>query len=230
MKKDHIRGILALAVLLALYTLIVLLIPFPRTAEIIISYAFTLLAFAVAAAAVYVAFVKRPNAKSRFYGFPIARIGVLYLIIQVAVSFLFLAVGKWVPWWVSVLVYAALLGAAVIGLISADAVVEEIHNQDGKLQKNVALMRALQSKLNQMAPQCDDPDAASAVKKFAEELRYSDPVSSDALAEIERDLSAAVDELQSAVIDGDSAAVKQLCRKASSVLAERNRLCKLNKH
>ena len=107
--------------------------------------------------------------------------------------------------------------------------VEEIHNQDGKLRKNVALMRALQSKLNQMAAQCDNPDAASAVKKFAEELRYSDPVSSDALAEIERDLNAAVDELQSAVIDGDSAAVKQLCRKASAILSERNRLCKLNK-
>ena len=42
-------------------------------------------------------------------------------------------------------------------------------------------------------------------------------------------LSVAVDELQSAIVDGDSNATKQLCRKASGVLAERNRLCKLNK-
>lgn len=48
---------------------------------------------------------------------------------------------------------------------------------------------------------CDEPT----LKKLAEDLRYSDPVSSDTLAEIEWDLSAAVDELQAAAIDGDSA-------------------------
>lgn len=140
-----------------------------------------------------------------------------------------MALSAYVPVWLAVLVYAITLGAAVIGLISADAVVEEIHVQDEKLKKDVTLMRGLQSKLNQMAAQCDNPDAAGAVKKFAEELRCSDPVSSEALTEIECDISAAVDDLQSAIIDGDSEATKQLCRKASAVLTERNRLCKLNK-
>ena len=140
-----------------------------------------------------------------------------------------MALAAYAPVWVAVLVYAIALGAAVIGLISAEVVVEEIYVQDEKLKKDVALMRSLQSKVNQMAAQCDNPDAAAEVKRFAEELRYSDPVSSDALTEIEADLSAAVDELQSAIVDGDSAATKQLCRKASAILAERNRLCKLNK-
>ena len=43
------------------------------------------------------------------------------------------------------------------------------------------------------------------------------------------DLTAAVDELQAAVVDGDNAAAKQLCVKVEAALAERNRLCKLNK-
>ena len=80
-----------------------------------------------------------------------------------------------------------------------------------------------------MAAQCANPDAAAAVRKLAEELRYSDPVSSPALEEAERDLSAAVADLQSAVADDDSEAVKQLSRKAAALLAERNRLCKLHK-
>lgn len=230
MKKNTMRAGIGLGVLLILYILIAFLIPFVKTAVFWVSFVFTLIAFGVVAASIYIAFIRNPSAKSKFYGFPIAKIGVMYGAAQLLAGLTFMALGLWIPVWAAVLVYAILLGAAVIGLISADAVVEEIHNQDGKLQKNVALMRALQSKLNQMAPQCDDPDASSAVKKFAEELRYSDPVSSDALADIERDLSAAVDELQSAVIDGDGAAVKQLCRKASGILSERNRLCKLNKH
>ena len=229
MKKDTIRAGIGLGVLLVLYILVAFLIPFVHTATFWVSFVFTLIAFGVVGASFYIAFIINPDAKSRFYGFPIAKIGVMYGAAQLLAGLIFMALGLWIPVWAAVLVYAIALGAAVIGLISADAVVEEIHNQDGKLQKNVALMRALQSKLNQMAAQCDDPDAASAVKKFAEELRYSDPVSSDALADIERDLTAAVEELQSAIVDGDSAATKQLCRKASGILAERNRLCKLNK-
>jgi len=159
----------------------------------------------------------------------VLKIGAIYGLVQLIASLVFMALAAWVPVWVTVLVYAIALGAAVIGLISAEAVVSEIKVQDVKLKKDVTLMRSLQSKVNQMASQCDNPDAAAAVKQFAEEMRYSDPVSSEALSEIEADLSAVVDELQAAIVEVDSAATKQLCRKASAVLAERNRLCKLNK-
>lgn len=226
MKKDTIRWIIGLGVLLVLYILIAFLIPFVHTATFWISFLFTLVAFGVVVASVYIAFIKNPDAKSKFYGFPIAKIGAIYGLVQLIAGILFMALAAYVPAWPAALVYAIALGAAVIGLISAEAVVEEIRVQDVKLKKNVSLMRALQSKVNQMAAQSED----AAIKVLAEEFRYSDPVSSEALAEIERDLSAVVDELQSAILDGDSEAAKLLARKASVVLAERNRLCKLNKN
>lgn len=229
MKKDMIRGIVSLTVLLALFFVLVAVIPFARVAEVTIGIGFALAAFAVASAAVYIAFIKNPNARSRFYGFPIARLGLVYLAVQVVLSFICMAVGAYIPWWISVAVFSVLLAAAVLGLISAEAVVEEIRTLDGKLEKNVARMRQLQSKVNRMADQCDDPDGAEAVRCFAEEMRYSDPVSSEALAGIEEKLADAVEELQSVIADGDSAAIKGLCRKATALLAERNRLCKLNK-
>lgn len=225
MNKDTIRGLVVLGVLLVLYILIAFLIPFVHTATFWVSFVFTLIAFAVVAASIYIAFIKNPDAKSRFYGFPIAKIGVLYGTVQLLAGIVFMALAAIVPAWVAVLVYAIALGAAVIGLISAETVVEEIHVQDAKLKKNVSLMRSLQSKVNQIAAQSED----AAIKALAEEFRYSDPVSSDAIADAETDLAAAVDELQSAYVDGDSEAVAKLCRKASALLAERNRLCKLNK-
>lgn len=225
MKKDTIRGIAGLGVLLILYFLIVFLIPFGKTAVFWVSFVFTLIAFGVAAVSLYISFVKKPDAKSKFYGFPIAKIGVIYGMVQLAVGLIFMALGAWLPVWVAVLIYAIMLGAAVIGLIGADAVAEQIHVQDAKLRKNVSFMRNLQSKVNQMATQCAAPE----LRQFAEDIRYSDPVSGDALADIEQELAAAVEELQAAVVDGDNAAVGQLCRKASAVLSERNRLCKLNK-
>ena len=186
--------------------------------------------FGVVAAAIYIAFIKNPDARSRFYGFPIAKIGVAYGVFQLIAGLVFMAVGQWVPAWVAVLVYAIALGAAALGLISAEAVVDEIRQQDTQLKKDVSAMRAIQSKMGRLASQCQDPEAAVAVEALAEEIRYSDPVSNDSLTDAEADLGAAVDELVDAVVDGDSEAIKQLCRKATVLLNERNRLCKLNKH
>ena len=226
MKKDTIRWIIGLGVLLVLYILIAFLIPFVHTATFWVSFIFTLISFAVVAASIYIAFIRNPDAKSRFYGFPIARIGVIYGAVQLVAGVVVMALAAIVPAWAAALGYAIALGVAVIGLVSADAVVEEIHVQDAKLKKDVTLMRGLQSKVNQLSAQWDN----AALKALAEEFRYSDPVSSEALAEAEADLSAAVDELQAAFVDGDKDAAAQLCRKASALLAERNRLCKLNKN
>ena len=229
MKKDTMRGIAGLGVLLILYILIAFLIPFAKTATYWVSFVFTLIAFCVVAASIYIAFVKNPDAKSRFYGFPIARIGIIYGIAQLVAGLLLMALGKWVPVWLAVLVYAIMLGAAVIGLISADAVAEQIHVQDAKLKKDVAAMRAIQSKLSVLPGQCEDPVTAKCLTQLAEEIRFSDPVSSEATQETEADLNALTDELQKAVLENDTAAAQNLCKRCQAVLMERNRLCKLEK-
>ena len=226
MKKDTIRAIIIAVVALVVYNLIAFVIPFAHTAAFWISYGFTLVAFAVVCASIYIAFVKNPDAKSRFYGFPIARIGVLYSGAQLVVSLIVMALAQWTPWWIPTLVYAIGMGVTIIGLVSAEAIVDEIQTQDVKLKDNTDMMRTLQSKISQIASQTED----AAIKALAEEFRYSDPVSNDAIADAEADLAAAVDQLQAAYVDGDNEAMAQLCRKAAALLAERNRLCKLNKN
>ena len=225
MKKETLRAIIVMAVVLLAYNFAVFMIPCLKTATFWLSWVFTLLSFAVAGYAIYNSMMRIPDAKSRFYGFPIARIGVIYLIAQIVVGGIFMALGHILPWWLATVLFTIGLAVAVIGLVSAEAVVDEIKVQDETLKKSVSLMRALQSKVGQMATMCEEP----AIKALAEELRYSDPVSSEAIADAEADLSAAIDALQQAVVEGDSAAIAQLCRKASLLLAERNRLCKLNK-
>ena len=226
MKKDTVRAVVLAVVVLAIYNLIAFVIPFAHTTAFWISYGFSMAAFVVVAAAFHIAFVKNPDAKSRFYGFPVARLGITYGVLQLIVSVIVMALGCLIPWWVCVLVYAIGMGVTIVGLVSVEAVVEEIKVQDVKLKKDVALMRSLQSKVNQLAAQSEDV----AIKALAEEFRYSDPVSSDAIADAEADLIAVVNELQVAYVDGDKDTMAQLCRKASLLLAERNRLCKLNKN
>ena len=226
MKKSTLQAIVIVVMVLIAYNIAVFMIPCLKTPTFWISWGFTLLSFAVAGYAVYTSMIQESDAKSRFYGFPIARIGVIYLVAQVAVGGVFMALGHIIPWWLTTVLFTIGLALTVIGLVSAEAVVDEIKTQDVKLKVNISLMRGLQSKVSQMAAQSED----AAIKALAEEFRYSDPVSSDAIAEAEADLAAAVDELQAAYVDRDSEAITKLCRKASALLAERNRLCKLNKN
>lgn len=225
MKKDTLRAIAAIAIILVVFLVIALVLPIPKTGTFWVSFAFSLISFGVAGGAIYFAFLRNGDAKSRFYGFPIGRLGLIYLAVQLVLGLVLMLLGSVIPPWLAAILQVIPLAAACLGLISAESVVAQIQVQDTKLKKDVSKMRALQSKVSQLAAQSDD----KALKALAEEFRYSDPVSSEALEEVEADLSAAVDALQAAYIDGDKEILAQLCRKATAILAERNRLCKLNK-
>lgn len=226
MKKDTLRlGIIGLLVLIA-YNFAVFMIPCLKTPTFWISWGYSLLSFAVAGYAIYTGLIKNTDTKSRFYGFPIARIGVIYLIVQVAVGGVFMALGHILPWWSATVLFAILLALAAIGLVSADAVVEQISRQDDTLKKSVSVMRGLQSRMNQLASVCD----VAALQALAEAFRYADPVSNEAIAEADAALCAAVDALQAAVEEDNADRIQAACRRTGAQLAERNRLCKLNKN
>ena len=229
MNKNMIRGIAIFAVVLLAYHLIVFLVPFPGGAIFWLSYLFTLLGLDVAAISCFVAFKRGGSAKSRFYGFPVIRLGVVYGAFQVIASLIGMALGGILPLWIPVVVYVIAFAAAVIGLIATDTVRDSIEDQDVQHKKVISVIRNLQSKVNAMPMQCEEDTARKALQDLAEEFRYSDPVSSPALAQVEANLVAAVEELQQAVDGGDAAKIGEGCRKAARMLAERNRLCKLNK-
>ena len=229
MKKGSIRAVTALLVLLVLYLIVTFVAPFYHGPVFWCTFGFSLLAFALAGISAYLGFVKQPDAKSKFYGFPILRIGAIYLVAHLVLGLIFTLAGRWISIWIPVILYAVGAGIAALGLISADAVVGQIRRMDDKMKKNVTMMRSLQSKVNQLPAQCEDAEAADLLKAFCEEIRFSDPVSSEAIQDAEWDLSAVVDELQQAVVDGDADAIKVLCKRGRTALAERNRLCKLNK-
>ncbi len=229
MKKNKVRGIVILAVVLIAYLVLALVIPFKHTTTFWIGFVFGIIGLIVSAIGCIVAFKGAESAKSKFYGFPIARVVLIYAIVQTIVSFVFMALGFICPPWICIIVSVILLVLAILGLVATDAVRDEIERQDKKIKVDVATMRNLQSKTTFIVSQCDDEEAKKALSKLADSFKYSDPVSSPNLADIEADLKSYVDELQTAVTDKDFGCVSTLCAKIESTLAERNILCKLNK-
>ncbi|MBR6109929.1 MAG: hypothetical protein IKQ36_09360 [Clostridia bacterium] len=231
LSKKMIRAIITVAVILVVYNVLAFVLPFKHNSVFWVGYGFGLLAILTSLLIFAVAFGKGDSAKSRFYGFPIARVGSIYATVQLILSFLAmgLAAIPGIPAWPFVLVFILLFAVAILGAVATDATRDEIERQDTVLKKDVEKIRELRSIGNSLAAGCENEEARAELKKLADALNYCDPVSNDATAEAEGELNALMQEIQRAIVDGDNESIMPLCKKAQSVLSERNRLCKLNK-
>jgi len=229
MKKSVIRWLAILAAIFVGYHIVVFALPLPKAPVFWLSYIFTLIAMAVQVYVIHTAFYHGEGIKSKFYGFPIAKIGVCYFVVQLVLGILFMAIGTLTPTWVPLILYAVLFCAAVIGLVAADAAREEVEHQDVKLEKNVSTMRELRAKVDSIASQAKDSDVSQALEKLAEEFRFSDPVSDFSLTEIEAELSLYIDDLRIVIRDHDKTAILSHIQKIRETLMKRNQLCKLSK-
>ena len=231
MSKNKIRVISLAAILAVAFNVIAFTVPLPKNAVFWVSYAFGMLSIAAQILFMNIAFAGKDDIRSRFYGFPVARIGVIYGVCQVLLSIAAMALGEYIPVWVPVVVFILMAAAAAVGLISTDIVREEIEKQDEKMVRNVSRMRSLQSKMNVLISQSDvSGELKTGLEKLADSIKYSDPVSNSATEQIEDELNFNIEELQKAIVDGDEKSALTICKKTSGILAERNRLCKLNKN
>lgn len=229
MKRNTARWLVVLAVVLIVYNVVVFAVPFEKTGVFFLSWIFTLAAIFAQAYVVHTAFYRGADIKSKFYGWPIARIGILYLALQTAAGLIFMGLGGRVSLWIPLVLYVLLLGLSVVGFVAADATRDEVSRQDQKQRSQVLLMRDLQSRVAALSRTAQDGPVRGALEQFSENLRFSDPVSGEALRNIERDLTACIDALQQAVMESNPQNAIALIQKGEALLVERNRLCKGNK-
>ena len=227
--KNSTRGLIVIAIALVVFSVVAFAIPFAHTTAFWVAYGFGALAILFQLYIFKVSFATDGDAKSRFYGFPIARLGVYYLIAQLIASVIEMALSKVIPTGAAVAVNVLLLALAVVGCITVDAMRDEIIRQDGALKKNVGNMRELQSLSSALVGQCGDEALKPMLQKLADEFRYSDPVSSEKTLELEEDMKVQLGDIQQALVEGDSDGAKKLCGKLMGSLAERNRICSVSK-
>lgn len=225
MKKNNIRALVILAAIFVAWQVIAFASPFVKNGTFWVSYLFADLAILAQAYILHIAFDNGEAIKSKIYGFPIARLGVIYAIVQLAVSLVCMILAKWAPAWVALIVDVLLLAAVVVGLSAADAARDEVERQDVQIKQSVSVIRMLQAKTSALAKQTGNAE----IERLAEALRYSDPVSSNALAEVDHTLTEQITELDTAVKAGAFEQIGKLCTEAEQLLVQRNVLCKLSK-
>lgn len=222
MKKNSTKGYVILGILFALVSIIAFAVPTAKTATFWIAYAFTAVAFAAQIGIWKTALGKEGTLKSKFLGFPVVHIGIVYAIIQTVAFAVFLFVSR-LPTWSAIVVCSVIAGISAVCMISADAGRDEIERVEAKVQKKVFYIRELQADVELLADNESDAAAKTALTQLAEKIRFSDPMSNEQLADLENKISTKAAELKTAT------SKLEIITELNSLLDERNKKCKILK-
>ncbi len=229
MSTNGKRGYVVDAILLVVFTVIAFAPPFVMTPTFWLGYLCGVIAILAQIYFFTISFSKGEEVKSKFYGFPIARIGVIYMGVQLVISLIEMAASAFIPTWVALVVNILPIAFAAIGSIAADIMRDEIVRQEVELKKDVHNISNLQSLSASFPGMCQDSEVKKVLQDLADEFRFSDPVSSEHTLELEGELKVMLNEIQSALIAGDYKRAQDLSARTKATLSERNRVCKLNK-
>lgn len=222
MKKNSTKGYLILGILFALVSVIAFVLPTEKTATFWLAYAFTVVAFAAQVGIWKIALGKEETLKSKFLGFPVVHIGVVYLIVQIVAFAAFLFVPT-APAWIVVIACVLIAGISAICMIAADTGRSEIERVEAKVQKKVFYIKSLQADVRLLVNQESDPDTKAALEQLAEKIRFSDPMSHEQLADLEMQIAAKVSDLKVATNKAE------IIPEILALLEDRNIKCKFLK-
>lgn len=215
------------AIALILFSILFFVAPFPKTAATIISYVFLVVSAALSAFLTFRAFDNNTEIKSKVYGFPIFKVGIITFVLQLVFTLLVFIIAFFVsvPVWVSVVVPLFIIGFGCIGAIAAESVRTETERQDEEIRTQTEKITYFRLDIENIVELCKNEELKKAVSKLAEDIRYSDPVSSDATAEMEEKISSAITDLERLVTADDSATMDKVAE-IGRMLSDRNRRCK----
>ena len=222
MKKNSSKGYLIFGILFILLSVIIFAVPTAKTAEFWISYVFTVIAFATQIIIWSATLGRSESLKSKFLGFPVVHIGIVYLVVQIITFIVFLSIPT-LPIWSAVVICAVVAGVSVVCMIASDVGRSEIERVSAKVHEKTFYIKQLQADVELLAGAETDTATRSALMQLAEKIRYSDPMSNEQIADIEDRITAKIAELKS------SADKMKIISELNLLLDERNRKIKILK-
>lgn len=131
------------------------------------------------------------------------------------------------PNWVGIILCALILGFTAVSVIKANAAVELVHETDARVKEKTAFIRMITVEADNLMARAQTDEAKAMCKKVYEALRYSDPMSCNALSGTEAEISEKFSAFAAAVKNGENAS--ELADELLALIGDRNRMCKVMK-
>lgn len=217
MKKRS--GYLILTIVLIVFAVIAFVAPFEKTPVFWVSFVFGLLAICFQIP-LWNKALGGETLKSKFLGFPVLHVGIAYLIIQLIVSIIMMAVPG-IPLWIAIIIDVVILAISCALVTSGGVARTAIEETEEKIQIKTSYIQKLKADVDILLSKETDIEVQDALRKLSDEIRFSDPMSNSALERIETEIS---DKLISISEAGENK--KNVISEISGLIKQRNIKCK----
>ena len=224
--KNRSLLISALATVLILFNVIAFVMPFNHTAAFWIGYGFTMLTIVLTF--IGSGMILGRGAEKTFMGFSIAVILWGFFILQTIVGLILMAASS-LSYRTAILICAIpllLTCIAVIASVGGNQHIEKV--TEHRKEKHLYMQRLLND-VEALEEKTNDAGLRKNLRELSDVIRYSDPVSSDRLAVLERKIECNAAELEALIANGDVQASIEKYSEITDRLLERNKKCKLMK-
>ena len=192
-----------------------------------ISYVFMMIAFFSIAVTGFFVNVKTPQTKDWIFGFPPVKHNVIYAVIELFLSVLFMMLDVVAcPWFIALSIQMIAFTIFVVLVVSCFIAQDTITNIQTNVKDSTRFISVLKVNAEMICEKTKDEEVKAAFKELAERIRYSDPISNPALAELENKISFYINEAANASAANDKATALYYCELATTSLIERNKKCK----
>lgn len=190
------------------------------------SWIFMLLAFAAMTFAGVLLGKRGMFLRDWIFGFPIVKHSTVYIIVEFIASTIFIIFEKIIPFgwsFAAQFLFLCIYGVCAVSCFLAKETIDDVHN---RVSDKTRFLKLLRVDAEMLVEKCHDPELKKQLQALSEAIRYSDPMSNEALFELEKDITLTVSECGKSVENGDFDEVGELCKKANLLLSERNKKCK----
>lgn len=226
MKKTKWFAISLIA--LAVFNVIAFTAPLDKTPTFWIGYTFGTVAIILELLVNQKVQVADKELNSRYYGWSLMIIASVYMTIQIILSLFFMVVSS-IYVWISLIVCVVCLALCGIGLIAGESAKEIIEQIDVKVKQKTFYIKSLDSDLRLLSASCSDVIAKKNIIALADAIRFSDPMSSDTLSDVEQEIAEGCRKIKALVESCQYNAMNEECNRTMKLLATRNEKCKLLK-
>lgn len=196
-----------------------------------LSYVFMLISFATLTISAYLLKNRNVKPKDWLLGYPVLRHCAIYIVLELIASILFMGLDyAGCPWGVALVVQLLLLAVHLVFIISCFLAKETIEDIQANVKVKTSKIKLLQVDVEMIAESSNNVDIKEAFAKLAEQIRYSDPMSSDLLSDLEDQIAYVIEQAKTSASMDNVRDALPLCKKASLLLSERNKKCKILKY
>jgi len=175
-----------------------------------------------------IAAFRADSAKKMFYNISLIQASYTGLTASFIVGGLCMIITP-LPYWVGVIASAVILAVNAIAVIKAAAVINAVERIDTNVRTQTLFIKSLTIDADSLTLRARSEAVRAECKKVYEAVRYSDPMSDNALSSVEAQITVKFALLSSSVDEDDAEKTAVLANELVILIGDRNKKCKLLK-